>query len=279
LVSRYFVGGGAAVDYLYFLLTFAPSLSRWSSTSTNMTSTDLKKANDKRTQNLEQRVEDLEYAAFYPSNFPPPSHTEHEQMMRARKDILSLKMYSVKFTWVPEYYYSLTLQERADILGARSTSQLCKSMLMENKAFDPNLIVEGGPKSSTMARRNLNPLYSQFYLVILQYNAVISMKKLQSELRALMTINKRFEPSKFDFRVASDQDNDTLTGFMHNAVTPFGIKEKVPIILAQTIVSDTEISRFIWMGGGHVHLKVGVSIAELIDALNPLVLDVTEPRI
>jgi prolyl-tRNA editing enzyme YbaK/EbsC (Cys-tRNA(Pro) deacylase) len=229
-------------------------------------------------QQLEQIVQSIEYTTYYPSYIPYPSKSDHEQVIRARRAVLSSKLYSAKFKWVPHHYYSLTLKQRADILGAYSTRQLCKSMLMENKAFDPTLFRDDADFKASHPW-NMNPLYSQFYLVILQYGAAISVKKLQSEVRALMPASKRLEPSKFEFRVASEHDNDRLTGFLHNAVTPFGMTETVPIIIAKAIVGDPEMSRFIWMGGGHVHLKIGVAATEFLDAMKPLVLDVTEPRL
>jgi len=219
-------------------------------------------------QQLELRIQALEYSTYYAPLIPYPSESEHEQIMRARRALILLKMYSVKFTWVPRDYYSLPLVQRAEILGAYSTKQICKSMLMENKVFDPSVYAD-----------TLNPTYSQFYLVILQYDTTISTKKLQSEIRWLMPVSKRLEPSKFEFRVASEHDNDRLTGFLHNAVTPFGMNERVPIIIAKAIVCNPEQIRFIWMGGGHVHLKLGVAVTEFLDSTKPLVLDVTEPRI
>ena len=204
---------------------------------------------------------------------PTPELTspQHEQVQRARTAVASSNLYSATFQWVPEHYYSLSLLERAKILGANSTYQLCKSMLMENKAFDPALALSKNDKS-----------YAQFYLIILQYEATITNKKLQNEIRALRPAKKRLDPSKFDFRVASQIANDRLTGYTHNAVSPFGMKkaEEVPIVLAKAIVTEErrDMSQFIWMGGGHVHLKIGLAVEDLVKGLNAAVLDVTDAR-
>mmetsp|Transcript_4657 Transcript_4657/g.6056 ORF Transcript_4657/g.6056 Transcript_4657/m.6056 type:complete len:266 (-) Transcript_4657:162-959(-) len=217
---------------------------------------------------LSTRVHLKECELLYPSSQQQQQSNDssiHEQVLRAHNAVvLSHQIYSSVFKWVPEDYYTYKLSERAKVLGAHSTWQLCKSMLLENKNYDPSLSTD-------------DDSYRQFYLVVLQYETSISTKKLQSEIKALRPVLKRIDPSKFDFRVASSADNDKLTGYTHNAVTPFGLLEYVPIILSSSIM-DTDMTQFIWMGGGHVHCKVGMATKDFVKALNPLVLDVTEPR-
>lgn len=140
-------------------------------------------------------------------------------------------------------------------------------MLMENKAYDPALASDTNDGS-----------YSRFYMIVLQYETSISSKKLVSEVRALkQPVTKRYDTNKFDFRLASSEDNDRLTGYTHNAVSPFGLLDpnSVTIILSKSII-DT--AKFIWMGGGHIHCKIGMATSDFIDALKPVVLDVTEAR-
>jgi len=173
---------------------------------------------------------------------------------------------SVSWKWVPENYYSLTLKERSRILNAQSTNQLCKSMLMENRASN-------SPKDC-FDRTN-----ARFYLVVVQYDATINTKKLESEIRGLKSIEsgKRLEKSDFEFRMASEEDNDRVTGYAHNSVTPFGLMDSsVPIVLSKSILEASP--SFIWMGGGHVHLKLGVAISEFVQAMDALVLDVSDSR-
>ena len=235
--------------------------------------------NSKILQDVTSRVENKENEILYsqldkkrPSNDP----SMHEQVQRAfNSAVIHHNIYSAVFKWVPENYYSLTLAERAKILGAHSTWQLSKSMLMENKAFDKKL---------ASSNNNDDGSYSQFYLIVLQYETTISNKKLISEVRALKKpVTKRYDANKFDFRVASSEDNDRLTGYTHNAVSPFGLLDakSVTIILSKSIQDMATISNatpFIWMGGGHVHCKIGMATSDFIRALNPLVLDVTEPK-
>jgi prolyl-tRNA editing enzyme YbaK/EbsC (Cys-tRNA(Pro) deacylase) len=167
------------------------------------------------------------------------------------------------FKWVADDYYNYSLVQRAKLLGAHSSFQLCKSMLMENKSFVPH---------------EENETYSRFYLVVLQYETSINSKKLQSEIRALRPLKNRLDPSNFEFRVASEEDNARVTGFSHNAVTPFGMMEHVPVILSKAIVECYDMTAFIWMGGGHIHCKLGMAVSEFVRVIKPLVLDVTDPR-
>lgn len=213
---------------------------------------------------LQIQVETLETALYYPQQDLSGHNAKyHEEITRARNAIAHDKIYSAVFKWVPEDYYTHSLQKRAEILGAHSTFQLCKSMLMENKSFS------GSEENET---------YSRFYLIVLQYETTINNKKLQSEIRALRPVKQRLDPSLFDFRVASEDDNAMLTGYSHNAVTPFGMLQDVPIILSKAITECSNMTPFVWMGGGHIHCKLGMAISDFLRAKKPLVLDVTDPR-
>ena len=216
---------------------------------------------------LVDKVDKMEKSLFYPSNGPAQSDEINLQVMRARRAVVESKCYSAVFKWVPEDYYSYPLIKRKEILNAGSTFQLCKTMLMENKMFDPSL--QSSKDDYT---------YSQFYLVVLQYEAAINNKKLCSEVRGLRELANRLDPSKFDFRVASEEDNARLTGFSHNAVTSFGIKENLPIIIAKAIVNNDGMQPFIWMGGGHVHCKIGLSLHVFITSMSPYILDISDAR-
>eukprot|EP00979_Chaetoceros_neogracilis_P000495 scaffold113_cov202-Chaetoceros_neogracile.AAC.2 len=214
-------------------------------------------------EELFKQVRLLEKAIYYPRDLPDQSAKQQEEVLRAHKAVIDLKIYSAIFKWVPAEYYNFSLSQRAEILGSHSTFQLCKSMLMENKAFDDSLSDEN---------------YSQFYLVILQYETSINNKKLKSEIRALRPVAKRLDPSKFDFRVANEADNARLTGYSHNAVTPFGLLEDVPIVLSKGITEYSNMTPFMWMGGGHKDCKVGMAAKDFIKAKSPFVIDVTDPR-
>lgn len=195
-----------------------------------------------------------------------------ESMRRARNHIES-KLFtkgqmitSTVWKWVPPHYYTLDLPERAKILNATSTQQLCKSMLMENRATN----APKDCKDRTNAR---------FYLVVVQYDATINTKKLESEIRGLRPLQSgtRLDKTDLDFRMATEDDNELVTGYAHNSVTPFGLlNEDVPIVLSKAILDV--MPGFIWMGGGHVNLKLGMAVSDFVDALDAFILNVSDLR-
>jgi prolyl-tRNA editing enzyme YbaK/EbsC (Cys-tRNA(Pro) deacylase) len=67
-----------------------------------------------------------------------------------------------------------------------------------------------------------------------------------------------------------------LTGFVHNGVSPFGSLTRIPVVLSQA-AADV-ISNSIWMGAGHRDFKLHMSISDLVNLLNPIIADVTDPQ-
>jgi hypothetical protein len=132
-----------------------------------------------------------------------------ESMRRAREQVERLTLYSSNWKWVPESYYDWSLEQRAKVLKARTTHMLCKSLLLENKKV-------------TNEDRNTNP---RFMLVVIQYETTLDVKKLTTSLRKLRPVADRLDESNYDLRVASPEDNDRITGYQFNSVTPFGLQE------------------------------------------------------
>jgi len=205
-------------------------------------------------ETLESRAEELEKAHY--------GAQSDESSRRALKAVQALGLYSARTKWVPEAYYSWPLAQRAACLGAPSVHHLCKSLLLDNK--------------KAPAGRPHDPTFPKFVLVILQYAATLDTKLLVNAVRALRPVKERFDASHFDFRIAAQADNDRLTGYVHNSVTPFGMAqpEEVTILLAQDIVP----LHFFWMGGGHVHCKLGLSVADCLQGLRPHVVAISKPR-
>lgn len=50
-----------------------------------------------------------------------------------------------------------------------------------------------------------------------------------------------------------------LTGFQYNCVSPFGMKQDIPILIAKSIQNR----KFVYMGGGSETMKVGMSVLDL----------------
>lgn len=155
-----------------------------------------------------------------------------------------------------------------NIYYSHSISQLCKACLFENKNFVPNATNESGPTNS------------QYYLVVVQYVESINTTKLSSELRGLRPLGKeRFDSKYFsDLRLAPEEASEKLTGYGHNGVSPFGMLDKsIPVIVCKSISNVRP--KFIWMGGGHKDLKLGMAVSEFVGALGAIVLDVSDPRV
>jgi prolyl-tRNA editing enzyme YbaK/EbsC (Cys-tRNA(Pro) deacylase) len=207
-------------------------------------------------------------------------------MRRARRAVEEAGLYSARWRWVPPEYYRWPLAERAACLRAPSVQHLCKSLLLENKKWSG----AAAPKEGAGGARH-DPTNPRFVLVVIQYAASLDPRKLVAAIRALRpSVKDRLDDGQFDFRIASPEDNDRLTGYSHNAVTPFGMlcsvsgsgtadagigaAPPVPVLLCQAIVP----LRSLWMGGGHVHLKLGMSVADFCAALRPIVADISQPR-
>lgn len=192
----------------------------------------------------------------------PHGYEVDDSMRRAREAVEDASMYSAVWKWVPSTYYGWPLEQRAEFLtnSCKNLDFLCKSLVMENKKVLSN---DSDPKT--------NP---QFVLVVIQYASTFSNKKLGTAIRSLRPLHNRIDMSRFDFRIASSDDNDRLTGYKHNSVTPFGLLTDIPIVLTKEIVSR----KYFWMGGGHVDLKLRVATSEFIEKIQPTIADISDPR-
>lgn len=68
----------------------------------------------------------------------------------------------------------------------------------------------------------------------------------------------------------------SLSGFPHNGVSVFGGLAPMPVILSDAVVGLRPA--FVWMGGGHPLLKLGVSTNDLANGLGAVVVDISVPR-
>lgn len=108
---------------------------------------------------------------------------------------------------MPSDYYTWALEKRALTLNAPTTGLLCKSLLLENRKV-------------TDATYDFN-FHPKFVLVIIQYVAELDSSLLTKSIRKLRPVEKRLDSSNFDWRVADPDDNDRITGYKFNSVTPF----------------------------------------------------------
>eukprot|EP00931_Biecheleriopsis_adriatica_P099651 TRINITY_DN74307_c0_g1_i1.p1 TRINITY_DN74307_c0_g1~~TRINITY_DN74307_c0_g1_i1.p1 ORF type:complete len:251 (+),score=61.18 TRINITY_DN74307_c0_g1_i1:40-753(+) len=169
-----------------------------------------------------------------------------------------LGLSSAHFEAVEEGYYDQPLEWRRDRLAASSTDELCKSIVMENTRISPDD----------------DPQRIRCVLFIVQYVAKLANKEGMIRVmqaletaRGLPALGKR----QYNMRLLEGEECAKMTGFEHNAVTPLGLN--LPVVVSDKIASLP--SGTMWLGGGHVDLKLRVSVAELQAVLGATVLDIT----
>ncbi|KAG0553497.1 hypothetical protein KC19_12G015900 [Ceratodon purpureus] len=161
------------------------------------------------------------------------------------------------FRTVPSNYYERTYEERRDLLGAASVDHLCKSIVMVNTQAHESV-------KDCSDRKN-----SKYYVVVVQYTARLNAEKVKAFVHSL---NEGKIPKKrFNFRLAPEEESNRLSGFEHNAVTPIGMREDIPVILSDAIVKLSP--RFFWLGGGEVDLKLGIKTDDFLNIVKPFVTD------
>ncbi|RYH05807.1 YbaK/EbsC family protein, partial [archaeon] len=196
----------------------------------------------KRIENAERRVGKLENGREDPS------------IARVKQDLRCRGIYSTSFLYVPTNYYDYTLEERAKLLGGH-VPQLCKSILFENTAWE--------------GENEFDPTNARYYLVITQYVAKINTTTLRNFIQSLRGTN-RLSKSSFNFQLAPDSVSFQLTGFAHNAISPFGLVEKrIPIVICTRC---TQVSpSMLYLGGGRVDVKLCLSVGELVEKTGAVV--------
>jgi len=174
---------------------------------------------------------------------------------RLTKVAHALGFSSAVFKRVPKDYYDRPLEFRRECLAAPHTDYLCKTIVMHNTKCDHQAFDD--------------PLWSKYYLVIIQYNAKFNNEKLI----AYMSKHSKKSKKHFNFRLCPEEISAELTGFGHNGVTPLDCKSKLPMIISHRITQLPEQS--FWLGAGDVDLKWKVSTAEFLRVFNPIVIDIS----
>ncbi|GAB4823617.1 hypothetical protein N2152v2_010663 [Parachlorella kessleri] len=180
-----------------------------------------------------------------------------ETQRRLALELLNRGICNHRFVRCPPEYYSQPLEFRRACLDAHSIQHLCKTIVMENTRAHPSV--------SDWS----NPHNSKYYLVL--YAARLNAEKLKDYIHKLNA--GKFAKRWFNMRLAPEAVSDELSGFSHNAVSPIGIKTRLPIIMSHRIAELQP--DFFFLGGGEVDLKVGFSATDFIAAYEPFVVDCT----
>ena len=99
---------------------------------------------------------------------------------------------------------------------------------------------------------------------------------LRNLIHELRPVEQRISKKKFHFQLASDEDNDRLSGFEHNAIAPFGLRQPIPMIICDHCVSCNE--PILFLGGGKVDVKLALPTSDLIRATNAIVGHISDAR-
>lgn len=193
---------------------------------------------------------------------PPSPATNIDEAVQAvlaemKAKAASAGLHSSQFLPVEPGYYDQPLEWRCQRLGASSVNELCKSVVLENTRMDDSA----------------EPQRIRRVLVIVQYVAKLHKEKLSLAVRGMETLRGLpvMGKKQYNMRLLEGEACAKLTGFEHNAVTPLGLD--LPIILSDEIAHLP--SATFWLGGGHVDLKLRLSVEEVKSVLGAVVADVT----
>jgi hypothetical protein len=205
----------------------------------------------------------------------------NEGKAKVKQSLLNNNIFNFRLVTVPGDYYDKTFQERADILSAK-IPQLCKSLIFENVNFD-----------ASCQESEDDVTYAKFYLVVLQYEAKFDTIKFENLIWSQRSFASRLSKSKFNFKLASGEDNNRLSGYKHNAVTPFGMSiersnegavsdssgymvNRIPVVVCSRLGSVRP--SYIYLGGGEVDVKLGLGLDDFVRVLCPIIGNVSDER-
>jgi prolyl-tRNA editing enzyme YbaK/EbsC (Cys-tRNA(Pro) deacylase) len=189
----------------------------------------------------------------------PITPRDDEPVRRVKTDVASRHVVGAKFHWVPSDYYDRPLNWRRDILKAPSVTHLCKSMLVENTSYSDK--VPNDPTTHNNER---------YYIAVFQYVERFDSDKLMKYFRE---VNAGVGKKNFNYRV-SDQ-GEKITGFSNGAFTVYGLSQPVTVVLSKKAAELSPPT--LYLGGGHIDLKLEISVQEFIRTAQPIIADITNP--
>lgn len=182
-----------------------------------------------------------------------------EVQARLQNELISKGIKNFRFVRAPADYYDRPLEFRMEVCKAASIHHLCKALIMVNT------------RAPETCKGWHDPTFSQYYLVIVQYSARLHTDKLNKFVHALAA--GRCGKSQVNMRLCPEEVSNDLSGFEHNAVSPIGLKERLPMVISDRIVRlDPD---FFFLGAGEVDLKVGVRAKDFLQIYKPFVCDLT----
>ena len=149
----------------------------------------------------------------------------------------------------PEDYYSMTLDQRKEIVGCNKEA-LCKSVILENTLFDENIKC---------------PIYRKYYLTVVQYVSEFNAEKIAKLLRSYIAekYDIKLTKKQIHFRVAKKEVAYEMTGFSFNSIGPYLMKSEDLLIIFPSKLYEI-YPQYFYLGGGELELKVGVCIDDFM---------------
>ncbi|CAM9393974.1 unnamed protein product [Ectocarpus fasciculatus] len=171
------------------------------------------------------------------------------------------QIYAATLRKVPTDYYEWSLAERAQLLGC-DKAHLCKTIMFKNTMCE---------------HENTSDIYDSKYIcVVVQYCEKIAGDRLRDFIHKLPPPGQRLSKKKINFQLAEEEISLKLSGYIHNAVTPLGMLAEMPVIICE---SCTHLNPpFVWLGGGAVDVKLGITVADLAAATGAIVTNISDPR-
>ena len=149
----------------------------------------------------------------------------------------------------PEDYYSMSLDQRKEIVGCNKEA-LCKSVILENTLFDENIKC---------------PIYRKYYLTVVQYVSEFNAEKIAKLLRSYIAekYDIKLTKKQIHFRVAKKEVAYEMTGFSFNSIGPYLMKSEDLLIIFPSKLYEI-YPQYFYLGGGELELKVGVCIDDFM---------------
>ena len=162
--------------------------------------------------------------------------------LKLRDYFLTRGYRSVEMKFATPAFFAMDYPTRKIYLNAASEFHLCKCIILENKRFKKEMESE---------------FYHQFVCVVIQFKTTLNNEKIIKVMKKYQNGNCTEKVSRkgFHYRLANDTANEEISGYMHNAVTPFMFKNtKIPMVVSDRIRQLSPAN--FWLGGGHVNTKL-----------------------
>ena len=208
--------------------------------------------------------------------------------IKLKEHLLQKNYKSFHLKIAPNTYYTWTLFERQKFLKAHSIDHLCKTIIMKNTKFEKKLESKFYREFVCVIVQYTKSLNNEKLIKFLKNYQNENCEEIEEEKEYLENkektqnnnevkkqnfTNKNKKNTKstnknkkkasrkmFNFRLASETDNLRLSGFRHNAVTPFMLNEDL-LVVVTSCLKDLEGGYF-WLGGGHENTKLRVGYQE-----------------